>query len=445
MATASISGLASGLDTATIIEQLMQLEAAPQTRLKARVTSEQSAVDAMQGLNAKLAALTTQTAGMSDHSGWAVFTTGSSNPKVTVTATSAARPASFSVQVDQTALAHRLEFTAPVGLTAAGTVPTSVRVDRLDGTAPQDLTTDGTLSGLVDAINDPANKTGLSATAVQVSPGQYRLLVESTATGAAGDFTLTDAATGGPLLGGQTVRAGRDAQITLGSSITITSASNTIKDVAPGVSLTLAPDASGSSDVTVTRDAKTVSGKVKGLVDAVNDILSSIDALTAYDPTNQTTGKLSGESSVRELRGALLDRVFPADGSSLASLGIQTDRSGKLVFDQTAFESAYAADPAAVEARFTTPGTGFVDRLHSLSDRASNSLTGTLTQTITGRKDAIRTLNDDIADWDTRLQLRRDTLTRQYTALEVALGQMNSQSSWLAGQISSLSGGNSQS
>ena len=42
MANASVSGLASGLDTATIIDQLMQLEAAPQTRLKSRVTTEKS-------------------------------------------------------------------------------------------------------------------------------------------------------------------------------------------------------------------------------------------------------------------------------------------------------------------------------------------------------------------------------------------------------------------
>jgi flagellar hook-associated protein 2 len=37
-----------------------------------------------------------------------------------------------------------------------------------------------------------------------------------------------------------------------------------------------------------------------------------------------------------------------------------------------------------------------------------------------------------------RLELRRTTLTRQFTALETALSRMNSQSSWLAGQISSL-------
>ena len=38
MANTSIGGLVSGLDTATIISQLMQLEAQPQTRLKTKVT-----------------------------------------------------------------------------------------------------------------------------------------------------------------------------------------------------------------------------------------------------------------------------------------------------------------------------------------------------------------------------------------------------------------------
>ena len=37
----SISGLASGLDTATIVSQLMQLEAIPQERIKLRVGAEQ--------------------------------------------------------------------------------------------------------------------------------------------------------------------------------------------------------------------------------------------------------------------------------------------------------------------------------------------------------------------------------------------------------------------
>ena len=46
-----------------------------------------------------------------------------------------------------------------------------------------------------------------------------------------------------------------------------------------------------------------------------------------------------------------------------------------------------------------------------------------------------------IADWDDRFALRQSSLQRQFTALETALSQMNSQSSWLSGQLASLSSG----
>ena len=56
----SISGLASGMDTATIINQLMQLEAAPQDRLKTRVSDEKLVVTSLQALNKSTASLATK-------------------------------------------------------------------------------------------------------------------------------------------------------------------------------------------------------------------------------------------------------------------------------------------------------------------------------------------------------------------------------------------------
>ena len=130
--------------------------------------------------------------------------------------------------------------------------------------------------------------------------------------------------------------------------------------------------------------------------------------------------------------------MFAGDGGSLADLGLQTDRYGKLVLDEAAFKKAYAADPAAVQARLTAPDTGFVSRVGEVAKAASDRVDGTLTTAITGRNDAISRLDDGIEAWDLRLELRRTALTRQFTALETALNQMNSQSSWLAGQLSSL-------
>ncbi|WP_374454268.1 flagellar filament capping protein FliD [Nocardioides sp.] len=441
MATASISGLGSGLDTASIIEQFMQLEAASQNRLRSRQTTEKSVLSALQSLNTKVAALATRAGDLLKPAAFNAVTATSSEAKVAVSATTSAAPGSFSVRVDQTAASHRLEHATAVGTTTAGTVPTTVRLDRLDGTTPVALATDGTLGGLVAAINDPANATGLRATAVKVGTDQFRLVVESATTGAAGDFTLTDATDGSALLGGATVRQGRDARVTIGDSIVATSTSNTFADLVPGVTVTLAAGATTgtTSDVVLARDPAATTTAVKGLVDAMNSLLADIDTQTKTSSTAK--GVLAGDAGVRSVRESLLASVFPGDGTSLADLGIQTDRYGKLVLDEAAFKKAYDSDPTAVQARLTATDTGFVARVKAAADVASNRETGTLTTAITGSNAAISRLDDNIADWDLRLELRRTALTRQFTALETALNQMNSQSSWLAGQLSSLSTG----
>ena len=58
MAT-TVDGLVSGMSTSTMISQLMQIEAAPQTRLKTKVSDAQSVVTAYQSVNTKISALKT--------------------------------------------------------------------------------------------------------------------------------------------------------------------------------------------------------------------------------------------------------------------------------------------------------------------------------------------------------------------------------------------------
>lgn len=441
MANASIGGLGSGLDTATIISQLMQLEALPKTRLQNRVTTEERQVTSLTTLNSKLVSLATQAKDLAAAKAWDNSTATSSASSVSVNAAKTADPATFTVTVDATALTHQLGFLSSAALTDVVTTgSTSVRLDRLDGTTLDLETGDGTLQGLVDAINDPAAATGLRATAVRVGDGQYRLLVESVKSGAAENFALTNT-DGSALLGGATVRTARDAQVSLGAGITVTSATNTFTDLVPGVSITLAAGtaAGTTSEVAVTRDTTAVTNKVKSLVDAINVVLADVDSLTAYNATSKVAGILSGETVVRDVRDKLLNSIYPADGTSLASVGISVDRNGRLTFDATAFKEAYDADPAGVEARFTHETTdGFAERVQKLADAASNSTTGTLTAAITGRNAGISRLKDNIEQWDTRLELRRATLTRQFTALETAMNQMTSQSNWLAGQIGTL-------
>ncbi len=437
--TSSIGGLASGLDTTTIINQLMTLEAASQTKLKSQVTTEQSKVTALQKLNTALQSLATAAKAMATPTTgtWSTLKATSSNAGVSVSATSAATPGGFTVTVGRTALTHQVAFADAHAKTDVVTGASTSVLLRRPGQADLEIdTANGTLQELAAAINgaDAGVRATLVRTGSSGGTDQYRLLVESTVTGEAQEFELTDSS-GAALLGGSTVRAGRDASIEIGG-ITATSTTNVFADVVPGVTVTLGASATGTADVAVTRDAEGQSAAAKGFVDQLNAILTQVSTLTSN--TTDAKGTLAGDSTLRRVAGALQDAIYPPDGTSMAKFGIQIDRYGKVTFDSEKFAASYAADPVAVAAAFTG-ATGFAARVQAVAETASDKYDGTVTSAITIHTSTITRLNASIADWDDRLELRRQTLERQYTALETALSRLNSQSTWLTSQLESLS------
>lgn len=453
--SSSISGLASGLDTATIINQLMQLEATSQNRLKAQQTTQKSVLAALQALNTDTALLAGKAASLAKATTWQTLKGTSSSSDVSVALGTSAAPSSLSLTVLAVAANHQLGFADahPMSdfVVAGGGVgvTTSVELKTNDGVVHTLATGSGTLQELVDAVNLSTKDTGVTATAVGTGNGGFRLLVQSTATGDNTSFTLknTDQSA---LLGDATIRAGADAKVDLGAGITATSHTSTFTDLLPGVSVTLAATAKAgtTAGVTVAQDPSGVKSSVKALVDQLNALISKIDAQTAPGTSTAPAGVLAGDAMARGLRSALVNTVFGSDDSSMAAVGIQTDRFGKLVFDEAAFTKAYAANPAAVAAQFTTAATvpppasqppdGWAARLAGVATTASDATTGTIGAAITGRKTTIDRLADGISAWDMRLELRRTSLTRQYTALETALSSLQSQGNWLAGQLNSL-------
>jgi flagellar hook-associated protein 2 len=351
--------------------------------------------------------------------------------------------------VNATATAHELSF-------AQSALHTDVVVNDAEGFAKLDLldgndlpfleTGDGTLDSLVSAVNN-ANA-GVTASTLRLDDGSFRLRVVSDTTGLESSFALTNT-DGSPILGGAAVTAGRDASLAIGAD-TIHSASNTFAGVVTGLDLTVAAGTPPGTAVGVTtsRDTTTAQTSVQGLVDAANDLLGQIDKLAAYDVASGKSGPLAGDATIRGLRSQLVMAVTQAaDGTSLASAGIQTDRYGKITFDATKFASAYAANPQTISNQLGAAGTGpvpgFAARLAAAADKASNSTTGQLTTSIINRQSTAKRMQTDIDGWDIRLASKQAALTHQFTALEVSLNRLKNQSSWLAGQISSMSNNNS--
>jgi flagellar hook-associated protein 2 len=208
--------------------------------------------------------------------------------------------------------------------------------------------------------------------------------------------------------------------------------------------------------VSVVSDPDSVATKVSALVDAVNAALTTTKSYTSNAPGS--TAALKGDYSVTSLAGRLLDAVSRAvgDDGSPAKLGIELTRDGKVTFDKAKFLTALKADQTVAQRMIAgAPAdngpngvvgggddvaavTGLAGRLLSVAKAASDTTTGTLVAMANGQDSQAKDIQTRIEAWDLRLAKRKETLTRQFTAMETALSSLRNQSTWLAGQINSL-------
>ncbi|NNJ61986.1 MAG: flagellar filament capping protein FliD [Dactylosporangium sp.] len=424
----SIDGLVSGLGTSDLISQLMQAESLGQTRLKNKVTSQQKVIASFQSVNTRVASLKTATATLGDSSTWSAAKATASSDAITVTA--AAGAPTGKLILDMKELAQATVKTSVVSPTGSIQDGTGVSITVAGTTTPVTVETD-TAQGVVDAINT-ANA-GVSAALISSDQGSV-LQLTATKTGTANDFSISGLA---PTL--TTITAAADAKIAVGTvgagGYTVTSATNTFTNLIPNVTITANRVENGIS-VAVGSDPDAIAAQVQSMVNAANNLISEISSQSAIavgGAGSTTGGPLTGNSLVRELKQSVLSAVTNgmADYGSFSQLGVQTDRTGKLVFDKATFVAAYQADPAAVASAMTD---GLAKSLNDLASSANTNITSA----IQSGNNTIRGLNDQVDNWDVRLELRQAALRKQFTNLEVALGKMNEQSSWLASQIASL-------
>jgi flagellar hook-associated protein 2 len=448
----TVDGLVTGMDTSSMIKSMMQIESQPKTMLQTKVSTVQTAVASYQSVNSKVATMKSAAFDLESLSTWRSIKPTSSSTSVTATATGGTNTQTGSLTFDVTRLARAQASTARVSSTDAITTADSFQIQL--GTADPVTVTlgaDKTAKGVSDAIN--AAGITVKASVVQTSSGDSVLQMSGTKTGAANSFTvsgLTD--TSGNDITFQNAVNAQDAEIQVGGGdsatggYSVTSATNTFTGLLNGVTMTVGKVESGVT-LNVDSDVSGIADKFQAFVDAANAALTEVGNQTAYDAGTKTSSPLTGDFMVRQLSQSILSQVSQglsytdtttnADGTtssntvkfgSLAQLGIQLDKTGKLSFDKDKFTAAYNADPAAIK----KAGMAFGDQFYKLADTQSTNVTSV----ITSNNNQIDSLNTQIDDWDVRLAARQEALTKQYADLETALGKLKDQSSWLSGQLS---------
>lgn len=454
MPTLGIDGMVSGLDTTSLINQLMQVEAMPQTLLKTKQTTTESFVGALRGLNTRIVSLGTTAGEAAKAESWqAVKASSTATATASATVSAGAQPGSVTFTVDKVATA-RVAVSAEVrddGTLGSG----PITVAKGDGTFVTVEPASNKLADIAKAIND-SGTAGVKATVVRVSDGAtptYRLQLTATETGSAGTFALhlgrqADVSPATRLDVTQ-VRAAEDAQVTLWKGVVglekqVTQSSNTFKGLMTGVDVTIAKVTKADEEpvtISVSRDDAALKKLASGLVGALGVVLSEIASQTKTTTTTtdgKTTvvgGRLTGDSAVRQITQQLTDAVaYPVDGVAPSTLGIVLGKDGSFTFDEAKFSAALAADPAKVQKVVS----GLAARVAEKATAISDPYEGSLSQKVKGQESLVKDIGSQIENWDRRLEVRRASLQRTYSALEVSLSNLQSQSSWLAGQLATL-------
>jgi flagellar hook-associated protein 2 len=234
-------------------------------------------------------------------------------------------------------------------------------------------TGDGSLATVVSNINTAG--AGVIASAVQVGVNQYRLQLTSAKTGVLNDLNVSSSEFNAGAGGLVSVNAAADAKLTIGSgagAFQVTSGTNTLSGLMPGVTLTLVGTTSSTSPVTISsaHDVQGLAAKVQSLVDAANALHQTIQSVTAFDTTTNHAQPLTGDFATTQLSlnlaTAMEDAVSGATPVSPNLAGVSADKTGAFKFDQATFIAAYNADPSGMAKLFqrggasTNPDVSFI-------------------------------------------------------------------------------------
>jgi flagellar hook-associated protein 2 len=409
----SSPGIGSGLDVNGIVDKLMTVERAPLDQLTARETTVQSQISAYGALKGSLAAVQSAVRALAAPTVFRGMSAAVADASVaTVVAGEGATAGRYGLEVSQLAQSQKLVsagygaisdtvgsgiLTFTFGTFAGGTfTPNASSGARTVSIAPGQAS----LAGIRDAVN--AADIGVSATIVNdgTATGQ-RLVFTANASGADQSLKVTvadddgnatdaaglsalaydPAATAGAGRNLTQTLAAQDALFTL-DGLSMRASSNTVSDAVAGLTLTLGKTNAGSpTTITVSQSVGPAGAAVAAFVKAYNDLDGMIDNLTKYDATNKKASILTGDSTVRLVQSQLRALVggFAATSGSvrtLSQVGISAQSDGTLAFDSTKFNTAFAADPAAVASLFSATGAAS-DPLVSYAGAGSKTVPGT--------------------------------------------------------------------
>jgi flagellar hook-associated protein 2 len=448
----TLSGF-NNIDFKSVIDIMMRVERRPIDSLQTDRTTQQSKLTAYGDFTSRLGSLQSAFKALSSSSSFGSLKISSSDTStLTASVTSSAVKGTFSInvtslarpQVTASPASQFSDFNAPIF--DAGTFS----ITQNGTTTPIDLAADGitSLVGLRDAINNAQD--GVRAAIINdgSTTNPFRLILSSVTPGTAHAFSVMDetsmsGGTSGAVLNLATDPANGVARNTVFTynGISIQSESTTVTGAIPGVSLNLLKE--GTATISITEDDSVLKNKFTAAVDAYNSFNDFAQKQMRPPLGGATRPALYNDlvlrTASRQLKDALISSHTVAGSSlkHLAELGIQFDRNGKLTVDSSKLDEAISTRRNDVQTFLSDATSGVGNAISNLVE-AYTKAGGTIDTAETRINHTIEAYDVRIAALEAQLAIRQASLTRQFTAADQAISQMNNQANALS-SLGSLS------
>ncbi|MGB9679512.1 MAG: flagellar filament capping protein FliD [Thermoanaerobacteraceae bacterium] len=492
-----ISGLASGMDTESMVKQLMKAASIPLERLNQQKQFYQWQQEDLRDINTKLLSLRNNDVFNLRMQGTFMSKTVSSSNSSVATATAGVNALNgiYDIKVSNLASAAYMtsgeltDITNPdLALNQSGKIilnDTTIIIDSSDS-----------LNSIITKINN--STAGVNVT---YDKNLNRIFFMSKTTGSAQkiDFSGTDV-NGQKILKDymkmnvtfSTDGLNKDTNFTVGedASFFLSNDKTELKESTNNFSLlgmNITLNSIGTTTLSVSTDNDKIFNSIKSFVDNYNDVITQINTkLTQkryydYQPLTDDqkqamkdndiklweekarSGDLSNNNTLMRVYYSLRDivsSVVPGvSNGSLSAIGITTglwNEGGKLYIDETKLRNAISDNPQYVSDIFTKTSTttdssgkevivsqGIAQKLYDNLKIGIDSITreagsSSFLYDTSFIGDKIKNLNSRIFDMQDYLKNLEKRYYDQFTQLETYLGKMNSQSAWLSQQLGSM-------
>ncbi|WP_136807852.1 flagellar filament capping protein FliD [Desulfosediminicola flagellatus] len=479
----TFSGLATGLDTDSIVSQIMAVERAPIDRLTAQKEYQTERLNAFFQFKGKLDDLKTAASDMSLTSQVRTTKASLSSEGPFTASTESAAIGSYEVSIAQLAQTQK---TVSDGFSSSSDSILGTGTITVNGVDISITEDNDSLLTLAESINKISDQTGVSVSIINDGSDTDPYHMVFTGKDANTSFTVTsdlvDGA-GDPVAFNTTEGRAAQQAVAFIDGIKVVSDSNTISNAISGVTINLDalsqtssagteeigvdpwdwadPPVYATTQLEISADSDALKEKVTSFVNSYNAVIEFINSgyeefgggsaiETESSDEDADSDKLlgsilRGDSSVnnvkRQLQSVLTQSINNEGAFSILSeIGISTQRDGSLKQDNSKLDAAISNNFDDMVALLSGEGEvdGVMKKFNSLLLNVTSVSSGVYATQKNSFLSSSKDIDSQIEVMESRMTKRESTLRSQFSAMEALVSGLNAQSAFLTQQLSAL-------